>query len=114
MAVVSCLADIAASVKMEDAPWKAFLVLLGDPVDHEELAGIPKDMFIKYVTDFEFQIDENVTKLTPVQVGRMSKCFDAINDKLTSAPPRGRPRATNGGGEDRSPGDSGQTSAHHE
>ena len=89
MAVVSCLADISAKVKMEDAPWKDFLALLGDPADHEELACIPKDMFIKIVTDFEFKdSDGNKTKLTPVQVGRMSKCYDAINDKLIVAPPR--------------------------
>jgi hypothetical protein len=86
MAVVTCLADIAEKVKIDEAPWKAFLVLLGDPADPEELAGIPKDMFIKYVTDFEFKVAENAHKLTPVQVGRMSKCYDAISDKLTKGP----------------------------
>ncbi len=53
MAAVTCLADIAAKVKMDTVPWGELLIALGDPVDHEELACIPKDMFIKWVTDFE-------------------------------------------------------------
>ena len=113
MAAVTCLADIAAKVKMDTVPWGELLIALGDPVDHEELAGIPKDMFIKWVTDFEFNKDTKATKLTPVQVGRMAKCYDAINNKL-SAPPRGWPRAADGGGQDRHSGNSSQTGAHHQ
>ena len=96
MAAISCLADIAMKVKMDDAPWGELLIVLGDPVDHDELAGIPKDMFIKWVTDFEFNKDTKATKLTPVQVGRMAKCYDAINNKLSAPPPRLAPRRRRG------------------
>ena len=54
MAVITSLADIASKVTIDVAPWGELLLVLGEPADHEELACIPKEMFIKLVTDFEF------------------------------------------------------------
>ena len=86
MAASTCLADIANTVAMDPAPWDNLLIELGGPADLEELASIPKDILVKYVSDFEFKVGEDTKKLSLVQVGRMSRCHDTINKTIAKAP----------------------------
>ena len=50
---------------------------LGKPAGLDDLVSMPKDMLIDELNGFTLE-GEDPVKLTPVQVGRLVKCYDKI------------------------------------
>ena len=72
------LSSLGKRAQIRDAAWVALMTILGGPADLEDFYAIPKEMLLAGLQAFEFKpdADQPGEKLTLVQIGRLSQCYD--------------------------------------
>ena len=72
------LSSLGKRAQIRDAAWIALMTILGGPADLEDFYAIPKEMLLAGLQAFEFKpdADQPGEKLTLVQIGRLSQCYD--------------------------------------
>ena len=81
------LKQIAAAASLSEEAWKATADALGNPTAPGDLQFIPPNIWTETLRAVRWKIADADHKLSPIQIGKLCQCQDAIKGLGGPAPP---------------------------